>query len=222
MQRLLLTLCLMTASFASQAGVEIGGTRLIYVGNARQAAISVNNPDDRPYLIQAWVDKDPASADGNKAFIATPPLFRIEPHSQNSVRVVYTGRPLPADHESMFWLSIKSIPSTSKDETNQLTITVKSVIKLFYRPVGLSGDPMTAYEKLIFARRGGKVYVSNPTPYHISLYDLSVGGVQVKTPPTLKPFSEQVIDVSAGSSDYVLWRTINDFGGITDVRKAKV
>ncbi|MBC0855522.1 molecular chaperone [Pantoea stewartii] len=222
MLRLLLTLCLMTTSLASQAGVEIGGTRLIYQGNARQAAISVNNPDGRPYLIQAWVDKDPSSADGDKTFIATPPLFRLEPHSQNSVRVVYTGQPLPADRESMFWLSIKSVPSTSKDETNHLLITVKSVIKLFYRPAGLSGNPVTAYEKLVFTRRGGKVYVSNPTPYHISFYDISVGGVQVKKPPTLKPLSEQAIDVPAGASGSVSWRTVNDFGGITDVRKTKI
>ncbi|MDF7788622.1 molecular chaperone [Pantoea stewartii] len=222
MLRLLLTLCLMTASLASQAGVEIGGTRLIYEGNAREAAISVNNPDDRPYLIQAWVDKDPASADGDKTFITTPPLFRLEPHSQNSVRVVYTGRPLPADRESMLWLSIKSVPSTSKDDTNQLLISVKSVIKLFYRPAALSGDPVTAYEKLVFTRRGAKVYVSNPTPYYISFYDLSVGGVQVKKLPTLKPLSEQAIDVPAGASGSVSWRTINDFGGITDVRKTKI
>jgi len=222
MLRLLLVLCLMAAPLVSQAGVEIGGTRLIYKGNARQAAISVNNPDNRPYLIQAWVDKDPVSDEGDKTFIATPPLFRLEPHSQNSVRVVYTGRPLPADRESMLWLSIKSIPSTSKNETNQLLITVKSVIKLFYRPAGLSGDPAAAYEKLIFTRRGAKVYVSNPTPYHISFYELSVGGVQVKTPLTLKPLSEQAVAVLAGASGLVSWRTINDFGGITEVRKTRI
>ncbi|KTS25531.1 fimbrial biogenesis chaperone [Pantoea stewartii] len=222
MLRLLLTLCLMTAPLASQAGIEIGGTRLIYNGGARQASLTVNNPDDRPYLIQAWVDKDPTSADGDKTFIATPPLFRLEPHSQNSVRVVYTGQPLPADRESMLWLSIKSVPSTSKEDKNRLFITVKSVIKLFYRPTGLSGDPATAYEKLVFTRRGGQVYVSNPTPYHISLYDLKVGSAQVKTPPTLKPMSEQVVTVPAGTAGAVSWRAINDFGGITDVRKANI
>lgn len=222
MLRLLLTLCLMAAPLASLAGVEIGGTRLVYSGNARQAAISVNNPDDRPYLIQAWVDKDPTFDAGDRTFIATPPLFRLEPHSQNSVRVVYTGRSLPADRESMLWLSIKSVPSTSKNEANQLFITVKSIIKLFYRPAGLSGEPATAYEKLTFTRRAGQIYVQNPTPYHISFYDLTVGGVQVKTPPTLAPFSEQVVLVPSGTTDAVSWRAINDFGGITDVRKEKI
>lgn len=222
MLRLLLTLSLLMVSVAGQAGVEIGGSRLVYDGQARQAALSVNNPDDRPYLIQAWVDKDPAAGGGDSTFIATPPLFRLEPHSQNSVRVVYTGRPLPADRESMFWLSIKSVPSTSKDEANRLFITVKSVLKLFYRPAGLGGDPATAFEKLTFTRRGGQVYVSNPTPYHISFYDLTIGGFQVKALPTLKPFSEQALPVPRGATGSVSWRAINDFGGITDSRKAKI
>ncbi|RWR01118.1 fimbrial assembly protein [[Pantoea] beijingensis] len=222
MLRLLLTLCLLTASLAGRAGVEIGGTRLIYDANAKQATLSVNNPDDRSYLIQSWVDKDPAAGDGDNTFVTTPPLFRLEPHSQNSVRVVYTGRPLPADRESMLWLSIKSVPSISKDETNRLLISVKSVLKLFYRPAGLSGEPATAYEKLTFVRRGGQVYVSNPTPYYVSFYDLSIGGLPVKSLPTLKPLSGQSLDVPAGTAGAVSWRAINDFGGITDVRKAKI
>lgn len=222
MLRLLLALGLIALPLASQAGVEIGGSRLVYDGSARQAAISVNNPDDRPYLIQAWVDKNLAVSDENNTFIATPPLFRLEPHSQNSVRIVYTGHSLPADRESMFWLNIKSVPSTSKNDANRLFITVKSVLKLFYRPAGLPGEPATAYEKLTFTRRGGQVYVQNPTPYHISFYDLTVGGVQVKTPPTLAPLSEQAVPVPSGTTGAISWRAINDFGGITDVRKAKI
>ena len=42
-------------STAAISGVEIGGTRLIYNGSSSQAAISVSNPDNTPYLIQSWV-----------------------------------------------------------------------------------------------------------------------------------------------------------------------
>lgn len=222
MLRLLIALSFLISSTASIAGVEIGGSRLIYDGNARQAALSVYNPDDKPYLIQAWVDKNLETDSDDGTFVATPPLFRLDSHSQNSVRIVYTGRPLPTDRESLLWLSIKSVPSTSKAEVNQLFITVKSVFKLFYRPAGLNGDPATAYEKLTFSRRGGQVYVANPTPYHISFYDLTVGDFHVKKLPTLEPMSEQAVADLAGASGTVSWRTINDFGGITDVRKAKI
>ncbi|WP_426785690.1 fimbrial biogenesis chaperone (plasmid) [Rahnella variigena] len=222
MWRLSVGLSLLLLSCSSIAGVEIGGNRVIYDAGAKQAVISVSNPDDRPYLIQSWVDKSPEAGDGDETFITTPPLFRLEPHSQNSVRIVYTGKSLPSDHESMMWLSIKSVPSTERDDANRLFITVKTVMKLFYRPRGLKGDPATAYEKLNFSRRGEQIYVSNPTPYYISLYELVIGGFHVKTPPTLPPYKEQTVAVPKGLANTVSWRAINDFGGVTDVRNAKL
>lgn len=222
MMRYLMIVIVLIVPMASFAGVEIGGSRLIYDGNARQAALSISNPDDRPYLIQAWVDKNPADSHSDNTFITTPPLFRLEPHTQNSVRVVYTGGDLPADRESMYWLSIKSVPATPEGETNRLLITVKSVFKLFYRPVGLSGDPATAFEKIRFTRKGDRVYVSNPTPFHISFYDLKMGNVALKSPPVLRPMSEQAIVFPPGAMGAISWRAINDFGGVTDVRTVKI
>lgn len=137
MRHSLLGLSFLFLSCSGIAGVEIGGNRVIYDAGAKQASISVTNPDDRPYLIQSWVDKSPEAGDGDETFVTTPPLFRLEPHSQNSVRIVYTGKSLPSDHESMMWLSIKSVPSTERDDANRLFITVKTVMKLFYRPRGL-------------------------------------------------------------------------------------
>ena len=43
---------LLLISTSAISGVEIGGTRLIYNGTGHQAAISVSNPDNTPYLIQ--------------------------------------------------------------------------------------------------------------------------------------------------------------------------
>ena len=222
MRRSFLGLSLLFLSCSGIAGVEIGGNRVIYDAGAKQASISVSNPDDRPYLIQSWVDKSPDAGEGDETFITTPPLFRLEPHSQNSVRIVYTGKSLPADRESMMWLSIKSVPSTERDDANRLFITVKTVMKLFYRPQGLKGDPASAYEKLNFSRRGEHIYVSNPTPYHISLYELIIGDFHVKTPPTLAPYKEQSVAVPKGMANSVSWRAISDFGGVTDARNAKL
>jgi P pilus assembly chaperone PapD len=41
---------------AANAGVIIGGTRVVYDGNKKEASIDVNNPDKTPYLIQSWVE----------------------------------------------------------------------------------------------------------------------------------------------------------------------
>lgn len=40
----------------ANAGVIIGGTRVIYNEGNKDVSISVENPDKIPYLIQSWID----------------------------------------------------------------------------------------------------------------------------------------------------------------------
>ncbi|HBR6925112.1 TPA: molecular chaperone [Klebsiella pneumoniae] len=204
------------------SGVEIGGTRLVYNGSVSQAAISINNPDSKPYLIQSWVSKSENSDDGDNIFTTTPPLFKLNPHTQNSVRVMLTGDTLPTDRESIYWLNIKVIPSSSPDAKNELLIAVKSKMKLFYRPVGLKGDPSLAYQQLTFSHEGGKLSVHNPSPYSVSLYDVKVNGKQLTKPPMVLPFQTVSLPQSAITGGEVSWRAINDFGGITAEHKIKM
>ncbi|MGU3414164.1 molecular chaperone [Enterobacteriaceae bacterium C34A] len=202
-------------SSAAFSGVEIGGTRLIYNGGSNQAAISVKNPDTKPYLIQSWVSKSETGDDNDSAFTTTPPLFKLNPNSQNSVRVMLTNNSLPRDRESLYWLNIKAIPTSSPDAKNELLIAVKSKMKLIYRPAGLKGDPGQAYQDLTFKGLGNTVNVHNPTPYAVSLYDLKINGKQLKKPPTILPFQTVSVAHPATAGNEVTWRAINDFGGIT-------
>lgn len=148
---------IMFISTAAISGVEIGGTRLIYNGNTSQAAISVKNPDNKPYLIQSWVSKSENGDESGSEFTTTPPLFKLNPNAQNSVRVMLAENNLPTDRESVYWLNIKAIPSSSPNAKNELLIAVKSKMKLFYRPAGLKGDPSLAYQQLNFSRQGGEI-----------------------------------------------------------------
>ncbi|MBS1206123.1 MAG: fimbrial assembly protein [Proteobacteria bacterium] len=200
--------------FAS-AGVEIGGTRVIFDGGSKQASISVSNPDDKPFLIQSWVNKKEDGDDNDETFITTPPLFRLEPHAQNSVRVVLNHNQLPQDKESVYWLNIKSIPSMNSSVNNELLIAVKSKMKLIYRPTGLSGDPATAWQKLIFSRKNGALVVSNPTPYSVSFYDVKVNGKEIKNTPMALPGQEVSLGQNASPGSKIRWRAINDFGSST-------
>ncbi|WP_313049600.1 fimbrial biogenesis chaperone [Atlantibacter subterraneus] len=208
---------LMAALFSTSAfsGVEIGGTRLIYDGNKNQAAISVNNPDDRPYLIQAWVNKNENSDDNDDTFITTPPLFRLDPHKQNSVRVVLSGKPPATDKESVYWLNIKSIPASAPNGKNELTIAVKSKMKLIYRPAGIKGDPATAYQQLQFSLRAGKLVVKNPTPFSVSLHAVKINGKAISRAPMVLPQQEMTLPNNVSPGQQIDWQAINDFGGIT-------
>lgn len=50
------TMALLTLTSTSYAGVIIGGTRVIYAGDKKEASLSVTNPDGLAYLIQSWVE----------------------------------------------------------------------------------------------------------------------------------------------------------------------
>lgn len=113
---------------ASAGGIGLGATRVIYAESASQASLPVTNSDPHErYLIQAWVEDD----NGHKTrdFVVTPPLFASAPKSENTLRIMYTGKPLPQDRETVYWMSVKAIPAVNKDaikDKNTLQLAVRA------------------------------------------------------------------------------------------------
>ncbi len=70
-------------SCVAQAGVIVGGTRLIYEGGKKESSLSVSNPDKGPYLIQTWVETTAGGAE-KAPFVVTPPLFRLDGDQKTS------------------------------------------------------------------------------------------------------------------------------------------
>lgn len=207
---------LITTLFASaaNAGVVIGGTRVVYEGTKKEGSLSVNNPDSIPYLIQSWIE--PPVKDGSKVpFIITPPLYRLDPNEQNVMRIVRAGQ-LAEDKESMFWLNVKAIPSTEKQE-NTLQIAVKTRIKLIYRPVKLTGHkPEDFADKLTWSQSGNMLKVSNPTNYYMNFNEISVGNAKLKDVTYVAPGKTQEFPMPAKvNSHKVTYKIINDFGGVS-------
>lgn len=209
-------LSLIFISSSAFSGVEIGGTRLVYNEEDNHTSISLNNPEDKPFLIQSWVSKDEFSDERDNVFITTPPLFKLTPHSQNSIRVILSDNKIPTDRESVYWLNIKAIPSSTPGVNNELVIAIKSKIKLFYRPSGLKGESLLAYQQLIFSNNNGVLKIYNPSPYCVTLSELRVNGVQVNKPPMILPFTTVSLPQVKNSKGNISWAAINDFGGITE------
>lgn len=67
---------------SAQAGIIVGGTRIIYKGDKKETSISVKNPDKTSYLIQSWSDTGEKNGDKTQ-FMITPPLFRLGPEQEN-------------------------------------------------------------------------------------------------------------------------------------------
>ncbi|MEX2944474.1 molecular chaperone [Serratia fonticola] len=202
------------AQAAAPGGITVGGTRLIYDGAKKEASLSVTNSSSAPYLIQSWVE--PLSGSTEKPpFIITPPLFRLDGNQQNLLRIVRTGGNLPENRESMYWLNIKSIPSSEKtDGANTLQIAVKTSIKLIYRPQGLKETPEAVTDKLTWSQSGNRLTVNNPTPYYMNFNQVKVGGREVKDVTFVAPMSSSTFVVPAGAAGPVSWKLITDFGGV--------
>lgn len=203
----LLPLALMTAN----AGVIIGGTRVIFEGAKKEATINITNPDNTPYLIQSWIDMQDGVS-GKTPFIITPPLYRLDGGQKNLERIVMTGS-LPQEQESLFWLNIKAIPSASQ-QMNALQIAVKTRIKLIYRPDGLrASTPEEQATKLTWQQSGNAIQVNNPTPYVINFNEITLGGRKLDDVTYVLPDASARFLLPEGVSGHSLtFKVINDYG----------
>lgn len=202
---------------SAQAGVVVEGTRVIYDSSKKEASIGVKNPEKTaPFLIQSWIEEYPQATAAKVPFIMTPPLFRLDAGKENIIRIMRTGGNLPEDRESVFWLNIKSIPASEASDKNKLSISVKTKIKLIYRPAALKEDALDAYKKLVFNRSGDHLKISNLTPYYVSFGTIKVGGVEIKEPGMIAPKSMMNLPLNGAKGNALTYTTINDFGGFTE------
>ncbi|UNM20059.1 molecular chaperone [Pseudomonas sp. ArH3a] len=201
-----------------QAGVNVGATRVVYQSNEKDATLAVSNSGDDgvPYLVQSWVsyyDKQNESAD---EFLITPPLFRLDPNSRNTLRIISTqAQNLPTDKESLFLLNVKAIPSMSAEQRSQnvLQIALKTTIKLFYRPENLKGSLIDAVKKLQWRVDGGKLTVHNPSGFNVVLTELLINNTVSKDlPEVIKPGSTATTNIPLKHSDTLVFSYINEYG----------
>lgn len=202
---------------AAHAGVVIGGTRVVYDGGKKESSLSVSNPDNVPYLIQSWIE--PQNDGAEKApFIITPPLYRLDHGQQNVMRIVRAGN-LPDNKESMYWLNIKSIPSSPKKD-NTLQIAVKTRIKLIYRPEGLKDkSPEDLAGQLKWSRVGNSVQVTNPTSYYMNFNEIKVGGKVLPDVTYVAPGTSATFN-AADNNGPITFRLITDYGAQGAVHQA--
>ena len=209
----LIALTIMSAGFtAANAGVVIGGTRVIYDGNKKEPTLSVNNPDNTPYLIQSWIETLNGGAE-KAPFVITPPLYRLDHGQQNVERIIMAGA-LPQDKESLYWLNIKSIPSAPRKD-NTLQIAIKTRIKLIYRPAALKGTaPEEVADKLTWSVAGNQLQVTNPTNYVMNFNEVTVNGKKLDDVTFVMPGSSARFNLPQGVHGGAMTFTIiNDYGG---------
>ncbi|MEQ7917959.1 molecular chaperone [Xanthomonas sp. WHRI 1810A] len=172
-----LTLLLgMTLAISVQAGIVLNTTRVIYPATDKEVSLGIQNSGSGEILAQSWLESDVENPDADPAglpFVITPALTRMSGNAKQLVRIIYAGSGLPQHRESVFWLNVQEIPQTADE--NVLQIAIRQRIKVFFRPVGLPGDPLEAPGNLEWRLiDGGTLEVSNPGPYHVSMVQIGV------------------------------------------------
>lgn len=217
---------------AAHASVVINTTRIIYPQNDKEVTVRLESKNRAPVLIQAWLDNgdEHSTPDlANVPFIATPPIFRMEPGKQQVVRLAYTAAPLPSNQESLFWFNLLEVPANSQ-EANQLQLAFRSRIKLFLRPPNLPYGVDAAPQKLQWRRessaQGQALEVFNPTPYHVTFEQVDVlesgqrhtrkaaasGADNMVAPGARRRFELPSLKTSPGNTTTVEFQTLDDYG----------
>ena len=207
------------ATFFAHASVIILGTRLIYPGNQSSLNVQLNNQDSSPALVQSWIE-DKQGSQAQVPFIITPPVTRVEGNQGQTLRITFTGtQSLPQDRESLYYFNLLDIPPKPskaylKDNPNYLQFSVRSRLKLFYRPSNLPYPPVEAYKKVKWLAKGGKLWADNPTPYYLTFTQATIGGKSAPEAVMVAPFSQGEFDVKGvNNGQKVKWSLINDYGG---------
>lgn len=228
-RNLLTALPLLITCVSAQAGVIIGGTRVVYGEKQSSIALSVRNNSPFAWLINSkvstggtWPGSHPST---DKApFVITPPLFSLKADREGTLRIVYTGSgaSLPRDRESLFTLSIATIPA-GKRQDDSVELAVRTHLKLFYRPAGLQGSAQDAWQQLRWSKRSQQLVVENPTPYYVTMFNLQFNGQPVRNAGLVAPFGQRQFNGCQQLPQCVIhWQGINDYGRVMPAKQINV
>lgn len=215
-----------TPSFS--AGIGLAVTRVIYPAGSHGVTVELNNSGKGVYLVQPFISSHYAERK-DAPFTVTPAVFRLEGGAENILRInsLPDIEKKPQNQESLFWLVVKAVPSSTEQKwspntggvTGGVKLGLGTAIKLIYRPEVLSTPGRKDFGLLRFTRVRNGVDIYNPGPYYINLSYLSFDGTRVvdKRPEQyiIQPFSSTHYDVNTAKFiAKVAWGVINDIGGI--------
>lgn len=209
-------------SSVSHASLTLNVDRLVYKENEGDASLTIHSTEERAYLIQSWLDAGDSTVKKDLPFVVTPPLFRLAPHSDNVIRIMYLGNGLPKDRESLYWLDVKGVPGLNDEESkaeSRMVLAINNRIKFFFRPAGLKSDQGDAMKQLHWSQSGNTITAKNDSPYYLVLNNIvcdkeTIPVSVVDNNTVIQPFGSKSFKLkhapAAGSN--VEWNALNDFG----------
>ncbi len=196
-------LMILILSGNTYANIVINGTRLIYHEKNDSITVQMNNNSQSSSLVQSWTDDGDINAtpeNSNSPFYVYPPIIKIDGMQGQQLKIKKNNEKLPDDRESLFYLSILDIPSTPANAKGKsvLQVAVRSRIKLFYRPSGLTVDPGTIIDNIQWRLNGDYLSVTNNSPYHFTIAAVNANDSSrtwLAASEMIPPFSEKQLSL---------------------------
>ncbi|MCL9669434.1 fimbria/pilus periplasmic chaperone [Rosenbergiella epipactidis] len=202
-------------------------TRIIYNQGDSSESLSAVNKQAYPVLLQAKIM--PVNKSDSVNFIVTPPITRLDPGQQVSLRIIKNKNIDEDKKESMSYLCINTLPPEKKSGEKSekkiglnLNVLVSTCEKIIYRPTSLSGSPQTEGAKLLWQSAGGKIVIHNPTPFVMTIGSLRVNGKKIMLDNYISPQDSLTINESAEKGSVINWTVIADYGGESAVFTKKL
>ncbi|ORM67321.1 fimbrial assembly chaperone [Pantoea rwandensis] len=202
------------------AVVNVDRTRIIFSANQTSQTLNVKNGPENPTVVQIWSDEGDLmqSPDLSKTPVfAMPPMMRLSPDEQRSIRLVLTTRQsLPEDRESLYWLNIYQIPALTQQTGSaerKIVLPLRIRLKVFVRPATLNAPKPDDAQKLRFVVKGNQLRVENPTRWFMSLRLQIANKIQVND-VMVAPLTTQSITLSqpAQPNEKVSYEVFDDNG----------
>lgn len=230
--RLAASAAFVLATGHAHASIVIAGTRVIYPATESEVTLKLSNEGQAPALVQVWTDKgDPALTPSEEGgpFLVTPPIARVDPRKSQTLRIAYTGAPLPQDRESVFWLNVLEIPpkpDANATDMNALQFAFRSRIKLFFRPARLPGQsgqaPGQVTWRIVDKAGAQNLEARNPSAYHVTFLMIDIGGGNARAPAVeagvmLAPGETRLLPLKGKAATpvgTVRYDAVNDHGGV--------
>ncbi|MDR5778893.1 fimbria/pilus periplasmic chaperone [Caballeronia sp. LZ065] len=225
---LAVAVALALAAVPACASVVIAGTRVIYPAAEQEVTLRLSNVGKSPALAQVWLDEGDPKVDPsllNLPFMLTPALARLDPGKAQTVRIVYTGEPMPPDRESLLWFNLLDVPPSPAEAMtgpNYVQLAFRTRLKFFFRPAGVAGRVDDAPGTLVWriVTEGGKsaLRVSNPSSYYVTIISARVGGsepvARFDAGDMVAPGGAVSLPLSAtpAQSGTVSFTTLDDYG----------
>ncbi len=210
-------------SLSSLAVVNLEVTRVVFNGDDRTLSLTLANSDLQPTLVQVWTDNgDPLLAPDKviTPMVAIPPVFSMAPGEMRSIKLLLTSRQaLSSNKESLLWLNIFQIPPQTQQDRQapqKVLLPMRIRLKVFIRPQGINAPIESDGHKLSFTLQQDeppKLIVHNPTPWHMTLSDITCGHYTAET-SMVPPQSSQpiMLNGSKGTCKTLQYNLINDSG----------